>query len=145
MEAHGTGTSLGDPIELDALSHVFAERGSSAPLVLGSVKTNSGHLEAAAGIAGFMKTVLSIRHAYIPKHLNFERFTPNAKRGLDLVWPSHRREWSGRRPGVRGGRGCRRSVSVGRMRMWWWSRAPLSGSAVAVPTGVGGEHVGGVG
>ena len=96
VEAHGTGTSLGDPIELDALSQVFSERGSSAPLVLGSVKTNFGHLEAAAGIAGFMKTVLSIRHAHIPKHLNFERFTPNASEdssrlaiaSTGMEWPS---------------------------------------------------------
>ena len=53
IEAHGTGTALGDPIELDALSQVFSERDGSAPLVLGSVKTNLGHLESAAGIAGF--------------------------------------------------------------------------------------------
>ena len=49
VEAHGTGTALGDPIELDALSQVFAERDGAAPLVLGSVKTNLGHLESAAG------------------------------------------------------------------------------------------------
>jgi acyl transferase domain-containing protein len=70
IEAHGTGTALGDPIELDALGQVFSERNGSAPLVLGSVKTNLGHLESAAGIAGFIKTVLSLRHGYIPRHLN---------------------------------------------------------------------------
>ena len=69
IEAHGTGTALGDPIELDALSQVFAERDGAAPLVLGSVKTNLGHLESAAGIAGFIKTVLSVRHGHIPQHL----------------------------------------------------------------------------
>ena len=62
VEAHGTGTALGDPIELGALSQVFGERDGAAPLVLGSVKTNLGHLESAAGIAGFIKTVLSVRH-----------------------------------------------------------------------------------
>ncbi|HET6737079.1 type I polyketide synthase, partial [Mycobacterium sp.] len=78
IEAHGTGTSLGDPIELEALSQVFSERNGSAPLVLGSVKTNLGHLESAAGIAGFIKTVLSVRNGHIPKHLHFERLTPHA-------------------------------------------------------------------
>ena len=62
IEAHGTGTALGDPIELDALSAVFGERDGAAPLVLGAVKTNLGHLESAAGIAGFIKTVLSVGH-----------------------------------------------------------------------------------
>ncbi|HEU4362422.1 MAG TPA: type I polyketide synthase, partial [Mycobacterium sp.] len=96
VEAHGTGTALGDPIELDALSQVFAERNGSAPLVVGSVKTNLGHLESAAGIAGFIKTVLSVQHGYIPKHLNFTRLTPNASAGAarfvipadGMVWPA---------------------------------------------------------
>ncbi|MGV0750940.1 beta-ketoacyl synthase N-terminal-like domain-containing protein, partial [Mycolicibacter minnesotensis] len=78
VEAHGTGTALGDPIELDALSAVFGERGSSAPLVLGSVKTNLGHLESASGVAGFIKTVLSVQRGFIPRHLNFSELTPNA-------------------------------------------------------------------
>src|SRR4029450_12908090 len=72
---------LGDPIELDALSEVFGERDGSAPLVLGSVKTNFGHLESAAGVAGFIKAVLSVQHGYIPKHLNFHRLTPRAGEG----------------------------------------------------------------
>src|SRR6202045_2235469 len=96
VEAHGTGTALGDPIELDALSQVFSERNGSAPLVLGSVKTNLGHLESGAGIAGFIKTVLSLRYGYIPKHLNFEQLTPHASDGASrftiaaqgMEWPS---------------------------------------------------------
>jgi acyl transferase domain-containing protein len=105
IEAHGTGTALGDPIELDALDQVFSERNGSAPLVLGSVKTNLGHLESAAGIAGFIKAVLSVRYGYIPRHLNFERLTPHASdsasrftiasRGME--WPSAGRA---RRAGV---------------------------------------------
>ena len=78
VEAHGTGTALGDPIELDALAAVFGERGDSAPLVLGSVKTNVGHLESASGVAGFIKTVLSVQRGFIPRHVNFSELTPNA-------------------------------------------------------------------
>ncbi len=96
IEAHGTGTALGDPIELDALSAVFGDRDGSAPLVLASVKTNLGHLESAAGIAGFIKTVLSVRHGHIPKHLNFDTLTPHAGEGASrftiateaIEWPA---------------------------------------------------------
>ncbi|KUI38200.1 polyketide synthase [Mycobacterium sp. IS-1496] len=105
IEAHGTGTALGDPIELDALSSVFGDRQDSAPLVLGSVKTNMGHLESGAGIAGFIKTVLSVRHGFIPKHLNFEQLTPHAGPGASqfaiategVEWPTVTRA---RRAGV---------------------------------------------
>src|SRR6202022_572252 len=94
IEAHGTATALGDPIELDALSQVFAERDGAAPLVLGSVKTNLGHLESAAGIAGFMKTGLSVRYGYIPKHLNFEQLTPHASDGASrFTIASQAMEW----------------------------------------------------
>ncbi len=95
IEAHGTGTALGDPIELDALSAVFGQRDDSAPLVLGSVKTNLGHLENSAGIAGFIKAVLSTKHGYIPPHLHFTGLTPNAGAGASkftiaadgMPWP----------------------------------------------------------
>jgi phthiocerol/phenolphthiocerol synthesis type-I polyketide synthase B len=105
IEAHGTGTALGDPIELDALSRVFSDRDASAPLVLGSVKTNVGHMESAAGVGGFIKTALSVYHSYIPKHLNFQRLTPHASVGASrftiasegLEWPSVERA---RRAGV---------------------------------------------
>jgi len=71
IEAHGTGTSLGDPIELGSLDQVFSQgRKSNHPLLVGSIKTNVGHLEAAAGIAGIMKLVLSLKHEQIPPHLN---------------------------------------------------------------------------
>ncbi|WP_163687468.1 type I polyketide synthase [Mycolicibacterium litorale] len=105
IEAHGTGTALGDPIELDALSAVFGDRQGSAPLVLGSVKTNLGHLESGAGITGFIKTVLSVRYGYIPKHLHFEQLTPHAGPGASeftiaadgVEWPAVTRA---RRAGV---------------------------------------------
>ncbi len=78
IEAHGTGTPLGDPIELDALAAVFGDRGQRSPLVLGSVKTNLGHLESAAGVAGFIKTVLALKQAHIPRQLHFKRLNPHA-------------------------------------------------------------------
>ena len=77
VEAHGTGTLLGDPIEARALGTVLgrARPPSAAPLLIGAVKSNLGHLEAAAGIAGFIKTVLAVERAHIPANLHFE--TPN--------------------------------------------------------------------
>ncbi|AWV48645.1 polyketide synthase [Mycobacterium leprae] len=99
IEAHGTGTPLGDPIELDSLSKVFSDRQSrrgSVPLVIGSVKTNLGHLEAAAGIAGFIKAVLAVQRGFIPRHLNFHQLTTHASEAASrlniasegLEWPT---------------------------------------------------------
>jgi acyl transferase domain-containing protein len=77
VEAHGTGTTLGDPIELEALDAVLGEgRPGDRPLVIGSAKTNLGHLESASGVAGLIKTVLALQHREIPPHLHFHRLTP---------------------------------------------------------------------
>ncbi|MFD8519916.1 SDR family NAD(P)-dependent oxidoreductase [Streptomyces capillispiralis] len=75
VEAHGTGTALGDPIEVQGLTRAFA--GSDAPCALGSVKTNLGHLEAAAGITGLLKTVLALQHRQLPASLHYERPNPH--------------------------------------------------------------------
>jgi acyl transferase domain-containing protein/acyl carrier protein len=73
IETHGTGTALGDPIEIAALDRVF---GGENKIALGSVKTNIGHLDAAAGITGLIKTVLALKHQQIPPSLHFQQANP---------------------------------------------------------------------
>jgi acyl transferase domain-containing protein len=75
IEAHGTGTKIGDPIEMSAIQNTVAE-GRTTPCHVGSVKSNIGHLESAAGIAGLIKSVAALNHGFIPPGLHFE--TPNA-------------------------------------------------------------------
>ena len=82
VEAHGTGTSLGDPIEVEALDAVYGASGvGAAECVLGAVKTNFGHLEAAAGLAGLIKVVLCLENQAIPRNLNFETLNPQISIG----------------------------------------------------------------
>nr|WP_063779214.1 type I polyketide synthase [Kibdelosporangium sp. MJ126-NF4]CTQ96553.1 Malonyl CoA-acyl carrier protein transacylase (EC 2.3.1.39) [Kibdelosporangium sp. MJ126-NF4] len=101
VEAHGTGTFLGDPIETSALVAVLGEgRPERRPLLVGSVKSNLGHLEGAAGIAGLIKVVLSLWHSRIPPSLNFA--TPNPHIDFDagpLRVVTETTEWP-RYPGV---------------------------------------------
>lgn len=98
VEAHGTGTLLGDPIEADALATVLGGgRPAGASLLIGSVKSNLGHLEGAAGIAGLIKVVLSLWHSRIPPSLNYTEPNPHidfAGGGLQVVtenteWPRY--------------------------------------------------------
>lgn len=95
VETHGTGTPLGDPIEVGALASVFGTmRESAAPLVLGSVKTNIGHLEAAAGIAGVIKVILSLQRGEIPPNLNFHSGNPRIDwDSLPITVPTVTRPW----------------------------------------------------
>ncbi|GAA1914985.1 type I polyketide synthase [Streptomyces durmitorensis] len=151
IEAHGTGTALGDPIEVSALSSALgAGRGRAAdqPLLIGSVKTNIGHLEAAAGIAGLIKTVLSLHHDEIPPHLHFTAPGPHADLdalGLRVVtgpepWP----RYSGTaRAGVSafGFGGTNAHVVLAEHRVPRGARPTVTGPAVALLDGVTEDRV----
>jgi acyl transferase domain-containing protein/acyl carrier protein/SAM-dependent methyltransferase len=95
VETHGTGTVLGDPIEAKALGAVLGRhRPKERPLILGSVKTNIGHLEAAAGIAGFIKVALSIYYRTIPPSLHLEQPNPHIPFAeLNLIVPRRLADW----------------------------------------------------
>ena len=93
VETHGTGTSLGDPVEFRALSKAFGES-SQQGCALGTLKPNIGHLDAAAGVAGLIKTVQALRHATIPPCINFER--PNEMihlAGSPFYFTTQARDW----------------------------------------------------
>jgi acyl transferase domain-containing protein/NADPH:quinone reductase-like Zn-dependent oxidoreductase/acyl carrier protein len=105
IETHGTGTSLGDPIEIEAVSAVYGQPGLGVPAcVLGAVKTNLGHLEAAAGIAGIIKTVLCLEHGEIPRNLHFHRLNPEISlTGTRLKIPTENTPWTrGEKPRAAG-------------------------------------------
>ncbi len=118
VEAHGTGTVLGDPVEWETLAAVYGAGRADAPCRVGSVKANIGHLEAAASIAGLIKSVLMLWHGELPPQLHFT--TPNRRLTWDgsgltvsAAGSSHRR----RRPSAR-------SDSAGPTRMWSWDGRP---------------------
>nr|DAB41916.1 TPA_exp: ArzN - PKS (KS, AT, OMT, KR, ACP) [Fischerella sp. PCC 9339] len=105
IEAHGTGTSLGDPIEVRALGEVFSSSHSQKhPLIIGSVKTNIGHLEAAAGIAGLIKVILQLQHKEIAPHLHLKQPNPHINWDeLPIVVPLHLTPWlRGEKPRLAG-------------------------------------------
>jgi microcystin synthetase protein McyD len=94
VETHGTGTALGDPIEVEALADVLGS--GDRPCLLGAVKSNIGHLEGAAGIAGLIKVVLSLVHETIPPNLHFRTLNPHISLGgTRLEIPQSPRSWTG--------------------------------------------------
>jgi acyl transferase domain-containing protein/acyl carrier protein len=105
VEAHGTGTALGDPIEMGALAAVFGPgRPKERPLFVGAVKTNLGHCEAAAGVAGLIKAILAVGCGRIPAHLHFTRPNPLIS-WADMPWvriPTTETVWPGGRGRVAG-------------------------------------------
>ncbi|MEU4896298.1 beta-ketoacyl synthase N-terminal-like domain-containing protein [Streptomyces sp. NPDC044780] len=105
VETHGTGTPLGDPIEVQALADVLgAPRPDGSRCVLGAVKSNIGHLEAAAGIAGLIKAILALHHQEIPGNLHFNTLNPRISLvGTPLEIPTGSVPWpAGERPRLAG-------------------------------------------
>ena len=106
VEAHGTGTVVGDPIEINAVANVYGQgRETDTPLLIGSVKTNIGHLESASGIAGLIKAVLTVNLGVIPKHLHFRDPNPSLDwERLPLQVATDTRDWPdyGRQPRLAG-------------------------------------------
>lgn len=102
IEAHGTGTVLGDPIEARALADVFGgDRAADSPLYVGSLKSNIGHAEAAAGIGGLIKTVVALNRGRIPASIHMNRLNPYIEwTGLSIEVPVEERAWI-RGPGRR--------------------------------------------
>ncbi|KAE8314467.1 hypothetical protein BDV41DRAFT_575726 [Aspergillus transmontanensis] len=96
VEAHGTGTPLGDPAETSAIGAAFQGVKREAPLIVGAVKTNIGHLEATSGLAGIVKTVLVLERGFIPPNINFKKLNPKIKaREWDLEFPDILTPWPG--------------------------------------------------
>ena len=96
VEAHGTGTALGDPIEFQSLKEVFGQnRGKDNRLVIGTCKANIGHLEAAAGVAGVIKTILCLQNKAIPPHINCDELNPRIHLdSIPAVLPSSLQPWN---------------------------------------------------
>ena len=120
VEAHGTGTALGDPIEAQALGAVFSDgKQRASPVLLGSVNTNIGHLESAAGVAGLIKVLLGLRHKQIPAQLYGEKPTPR-RRGAISRLPCQPKRVPGKPSRDDGSRASVPSDSAAPMHMPSW-------------------------
>jgi natural product biosynthesis luciferase-like monooxygenase protein len=98
VECHGTGTPLGDPIEVASVVSIYGHRPADNPLAIGSVKTNFGHLESAAGICGLMKALLVVQHREIPPHLHLKQLNPHIDlAGKPVVIPTQPTRWFAQR------------------------------------------------
>lgn len=126
VEAHGTATRLGDPVEVSALREVFlseARDAESSPLYVSAVKSNTGHLDAAAGVVGLIKAVLAVRHGTVPPIANFTRPAERlASEGTALRFPATPQSWpQGPTPAARG---SAPSASAGPTPMSSWRNRP---------------------
>ena len=94
LETHGTGTALGDPIEMEAITEVLGRPASGAKLWVGSAKANLGHLEAAAGAAGLVKAILSLKHRLVPPLVHYRTLNPRIDvSGTDITMPTALEPW----------------------------------------------------
>ena len=128
VEAHGTGTVVGDPIEVRALTQAFyqPDRGSDS-CAIGSVKSNVGHLDAAAGVTGLIKTALALEHAQLPPSLHFEKLNPRIDlKGSPFYVNSKFADWPANR-----GHAARRGHGA---RHWGNQRARGAGRGAAAKT-----------
>ncbi|KAK3940210.1 conidial yellow pigment biosynthesis polyketide synthase [Diplogelasinospora grovesii] len=95
VEAHGTGTPVGDPIEYESVRLALTGSGRNGPVLLGAVKDNIGHTEAASGVAGVIKVLLMMQHSIVPKQANFVSLNPRIKACLEIVIPTETQPWAG--------------------------------------------------
>ncbi|WP_405853291.1 SDR family NAD(P)-dependent oxidoreductase [Streptomyces sp. NBC_00090] len=96
LEAHGTGTALGDPIEVEAIVEALGRRDGGAPLRIGSVKTSIGHLEAASGIAGLIRGVASVKRRAVPPVVHLDTLNPRIDiESTGIEFPRRETEWTG--------------------------------------------------
>ncbi len=94
LEAHGSATPLGDLVEMNSIAAVLSKREKTNPLIISSVKTYIGHLEAASGMAGLIKIVLSLQNQHIPKHLHFVKLNPNVDlSAMPAIIPTQLTPW----------------------------------------------------
>ena len=138
IEAHGTGTAVGDPIEASALGSVYGQRRKNGqPCVIGSVKTNIGHLEAGAGIASVIKVALALHHRKIPSHLHFK--TPNPLidlETLNLRIPTESIDWDSDSPRLAGVNGFGYGGANGHIIL---QQAPEQAATVFAPPATQGQ------
>ena len=134
VECHGTGTAVGDPIEIEALTGAFRtgteRRGFCA---IGSVKTNIGHLEQTAGLAALIKTALALKNGKIPPSLNFRNPNPEDRLRRQPILRQYRHAATGCRASVPGSPRSIRLVSAGRMPLSCSKEPPAATEAASEP------------